>query len=295
MTIAQARKFYEQDQREYNLEENKEFLSWFKDKIKNDYYPFIEIEELQELINNITYWYEIKYPEREFEFEEGIKNLDFKSIAPLSKSMNIYQLMYRLSDDQLCLINGEYRSNCGGIRNIYNGGSKVVDQKAVLYILIKQINNNYNANGINNNLIICAYPNGEVIINDSLKKYVDKERINLDELLSLFEEKYSHNLDFSVLKADVDDHNCDLELRKRILQLIALKLLYSQNTTPGRGYKRAKKFIDEFNKELNLNLSSEKIDNIINTNIEIEKSDSEKLTPLKKSRNLVKSLLKKIR
>lgn len=295
MTIAQARKFYEQDQREYNLEENKEFLSWFKDKIKNDYYPFIEIEELQELINNITYWYEIKYPEREFEFEEGIKNLDFKSIAPLSKSMNIYQLMYRLSDDQLCLINGEYRSNCGGIRNIYNGGSKVVDQKAVLYIVIKQINNNYNANGINNNLIICAYPNGEVIINDDLKKYVDKERINLDELLSLFEEKYSHNLDFSVLKADVDDHNCDLELRKRILQLIALKLLYSQNTTPGRGYKRAKKFIDEFNKELNLNLSSEKIDNIINTNIEIEKSDSEKLTPLKKSRNLVKSLLKKIR
>ncbi len=295
MTIAQARKFYEQDQREYNLEENKEFLGWFEDKIKNDYYPFIEIEELQELINNITYWYEIKYPEREFEFEEGIKNLDFKSIAPLSKSMNIYQLMYRLSDDQLCLINGEYRSNCGGIRNIYNGGSKVVDQKAVLYIVIKQINNNYNANGINNNLIICAYPNGEVIINDSLKKYVDKERINLDELLSLFEEKYSHNLDFSVLKADVDDHNCDLELRKRILQLIALKLLYSQNTTPGRGYKRAKKFIDEFNKELNLNLSSEKIDNIINTNIEIEKSDSEKLTPLKKSRKLVKSLLKKIR
>lgn len=295
MTITQARKFYEQDQREYNLEENKEFLSWFKDKIKNDYYPFIEIEELQELINNITYWYEIKYPEREFEFEEGIKNLDFKSIAPLSKSMNIYQLMYRLSDDQLCLINGEYRSNCGGIRNIYNGGSKVVDQKAVLYIVIKQINNNYNANGINNNLIICAYPNGEVIINDSLKKYVGKERINLDELLSLFEEKYSHNLDFSVLKADVDDHNCDLELRKRILQLIALKLLYSQNTTPGRGYKRAKKFIDEFNKELNLNLSSEKIDNIINTNIEIEKSDSEKLTPLKKSRKLVKSLLKKIR
>lgn len=295
MTIAQARKFYEQDQREYNLEENKEFLSWFKGKIKNDYYPFIEIEELQELINNITYWYEIKYPEREFELDEGIKNLDFKSITPLSKSMNIYQLMYRLSDDQLCLINGEYRSNCGGIRNIYNGGSKVVDQKAVLYIVIKQINNNYNANGINNNLIICAYPNGEVIINDDLKKYVNKERINLDELLSLLEEKYSHNLDFSVLKAVVDDHNCDLELRKRILQLIALKLLYSQNTTPGRGYKRAKKFIDEFNKELNLNLSSEKIDNIINTNIDIEKSDSEKLTPLKKSRKLVKSLLKKIR
>ena len=286
MTIAQARKFYEQDQREYNLEENKEFLSWFKGKIKNDYYPFIEIEELQELINNITYWYEIKYPEREFELDEGIKNLDFKSITPLSKSMNIYQLMYRLSDDQLCLINGEYRSNCGGIRNIYNGGSKVVDQKAVLYIVIKQINNN---------LIICAYPNGEVIINDDLKKYVNKERINLDELLSLLEEKYSHNLDFSVLKAVVDDHNCDLELRKRILQLIALKLLYSQNTTPGRGYKRAKKFIDEFNKELNLNLSSEKIDNIINTNIDIEKSDSEKLTPLKKSRKLVKSLLKKIR
>ena len=45
---------------------------------------------------------------------------------------------------------------------------------------------------------------------------------------------------------------------------MALKLLYSETTIPERGYKRAKRFIDEFNKELNINLSTKEIDEIIN-------------------------------
>ena len=41
-----------------------------------------------------------------------------------------------------------------------------------------------------------------------------------------------------------------MELRHRILQLVALKLVYSKNTIPERGYERAKRFINEFNKKL---------------------------------------------
>ena len=55
-----------------------------------------------------------------------------------------------------------------------------------------------------------------------------------------------------------------MELRHRILQLVALKLLYSRNTIPERGYERAKRFINEFNKKLDLTLSTEQIDEIIN-------------------------------
>ena len=55
-----------------------------------------------------------------------------------------------------------------------------------------------------------------------------------------------------------------MELRHRILQLVALKLLYSRNTIPERGYERAKRFINEFNKELDVKLTTKQIDEIVN-------------------------------
>ena len=65
MTIAQAERFYETDTKEYEIEKNKEFLNWLENSISNGYYCYIGLEELQELIDNIVKWYEIKYPERE--------------------------------------------------------------------------------------------------------------------------------------------------------------------------------------------------------------------------------------
>ena len=105
---------------------------------------------------------------------------------------------------------------------------------------------------------------GEVSNDYELEEYLDsEENLNLDELLSIFKEKYTDELDFTELKESVYDHNCDMELRHRILQLVALKLLYSRNTIPERGYERTKRFINEFNKKLGLELSTEQIDEII--------------------------------
>ena len=105
---------------------------------------------------------------------------------------------------------------------------------------------------------------GEVSKDYDLEEYVDsKENISLDELLVVLSEKYVDELDFTELKESVYDHDCDMELRHRVLQLVALKLLYSKNTIPERGYERAKRFINEFNKKLNLTLSTEEIDEAI--------------------------------
>lgn len=71
MTIAQAERFYGQDTKDYEIEKNKDFLTWLKTSIKDGYHCFIEAEELQELIDSIVNWYEIKYPERELEYFEG--------------------------------------------------------------------------------------------------------------------------------------------------------------------------------------------------------------------------------
>ena len=59
MIIAQAERFYEQDSKKYEVLKNKELLSWFKDSVKNGYHPFIDIESLQGIVDNITNWYEI--------------------------------------------------------------------------------------------------------------------------------------------------------------------------------------------------------------------------------------------
>lgn len=54
MTIAQAKRFWKQDAKKYNISKNKEFLIWLKEKIKNGYHSFIDIKQLQELIDNIV-------------------------------------------------------------------------------------------------------------------------------------------------------------------------------------------------------------------------------------------------
>ena len=104
---------------------------------------------------------------------------------------------------------------------------------------------------------------GEVIKNYSSKDYVNFDNIILDKLLLMFNERYKDELDFIELKESVYNHNVDIVLRNKILQLVALKLLYSVNTIPERGYEREKRFINEFSKKLGLELSTEQIDEII--------------------------------
>lgn len=301
MTIIEATKFYEQDSKKYNVFENKELLSWLKRTVKNGYHPFIDMEDLQELINNITLWYEIKYPEREMEYYEGIRYSDFEDVKSLAKVMSIKQLMYRLPREQLYLLECDYRSTGQGFRSIYDDNNEEVEEKPILFMSIYRKNVEDNqflmSSKLPGFLLHADTDSGKVQIDYNLKDYVDTDNITLDELLNLFKEKYSEKFSFTELEKCVYDHNCDVELRNKVLQLVALKILYSHNTIPERGYERAKRFINEFNKKMNLNISTKEIDSAINkdySNSEIMGSviDKEK-KPLEKARILVKSLLKK--
>lgn len=280
MTIAQADNFYAQDKKKYNLHNNKEFLSWFKKIINDGYHCVIDIEELQELINNIATWYEIKYPERELEYFEGTKYMDFQDIRRISNVMDIRQLLFRLPHNQLSLIEGGYRAKGWAQRF----SSK--DDKYRLEIFMPIYVNSYGCKRTHF-LLRADSDTGEVLEDSYIKKYTgDKENISLCELLEIFQESYGDRLDFTELKECVYDHNCDMELRHRILQLVALKLLYSRNTIPERGYERAKRFIHEFNKKIGLILSTEEIDEAINkdyTNVERMENKSKKLVRNKKT------------
>lgn len=117
-----------------------------------------------------------------------------------------------------------------------------------------------------NFLLYADTDNGNVVVDYNLKDYTNNESITLNELLVLFKEKYNDDLEFTKLEECIYDHNCDVELRRRILQLVDLKLLYSSRTIPERGYERAKRFINKFNENMRLNLSTKEIDEIINKN-----------------------------
>ncbi len=267
MTIEQAERFYEQDNKNYEIKKNKVFLNWLENIIDDGYNCFIKIEELQELINNIVNWYEIKYPERELENLEGIRNEKFKDIKRISNVMDIKQLLFRLPHNQLCLIECGYRANGGIQYQIYENGQVKWKSQIIIRTNKKNEKNNFFVNKIPYFLIYADYMTGEISKNYELGEYLNSEKnITLDELLSIFNKKYVDVLDFTELKQSVYNHNCDIELRRRILQLTALKLLYSKNTIPERGYERAKRFINEFNKKLCLNLSTEEIDEIIYRN-----------------------------
>ena len=266
MTVAQAERFYGQDTKDYEIEKNKDFLTWLKTSIKDGYHCFIKTEELQELIDSIVNWYEIKYPERELEYFEGTRHMDFQDIRRISDVMDIRQLLFRLPHNQLCLMECGYRAKGWGQHPIYENGKKI-GWKAQIFMSINRKNEEESDSLLGKAqyfLLHADHMTGEVSNDYELEEYLDsEENLNLDELLSIFKEKYTDELDFTELKESVYDHNCDMELRHRILQLVALKLLYSRNTIPERGYERAKRYINEFNKKLGLELSTEQIDEII--------------------------------
>ena len=159
-----------------------------------------------------------------------------------------------------------YRAKGWGQHLIYENG-KEVGWKVHIFMRINRKNEEESDSWLGKApyfLLHADHMTGEVSNDYELEEYLDsEENLNLDELLSIFKEKYTDELDFTELTESVYDHNCDMELRHRILQLVALKLLYSRNTIPERGYERAKRFINEFNKKLGLALSTEQIDEII--------------------------------
>ena len=102
MTIKEVENFYKLDKKEYNLTTKNIILNWIIDiiekeklKVKNIKYPedsiyalkntikgiynsIEDVKELQELIDFLTIWYEIKYPEGKIKLSEGIKTLNLR-------------------------------------------------------------------------------------------------------------------------------------------------------------------------------------------------------------------------
>lgn len=265
MTIAEANRFYEQDKKKYEIKKNTELNNWLEEISIEGYQQFIEVESLQELIDSLVKWYEIKYPENEMRFYEGIRYIGLEDVKPLSKYMDIKQLMFRLSLDQLALLECYYRSNGGYIREVRDDKKYVIGYEPCVAIPVRKKDNIFDFR------IYAVASTGKILDSVYDEDFSCNGIDNLENLYTeSFDEKYKFKYDFSKLELCIFEHSCDMELRRRILQLAALKMMYSENTIPERGYERAKRFINEFNKKLNLELTTEEIDEIMSRDYTID-------------------------
>ena len=283
MTIAEAERFYKQDNQEYLVENNSPFISLFCEFKKKGYHSLLDIEGMQDFIHNIQNWYEIKYPERELETMEGVIHTNFKDIKSISNVMDTRQFMYRLPHSQLCFLECGYRSRGWGSNNTIfmsiterpdSSESRSFEHTSSFHIIA-----DFNTGAIRS---ISLSELAEVLGEDYSESNTD---INLEKLYAILSRKIGDSYDLNELRRCILHHNCDFEIRNKILQLAALQLLYSKNTTPERGYFRAKKFIQEFNESFGLKLSTDQIDEIM------KRDYSKEDTSIKKG---IKSLFKKI-
>lgn len=243
------KQFYTLDKKEYILANNKDFLTWMKKIIDKDkYIPLIDINELQILINYVTYWYEFKYPDRCFENQD----LRFCNLKDLSQELNFNQLKYRLTDHQIKLLLGGYRT-CS---SKFFKGNDAAGIEYLPQIYLQIIKNNpttrnerfiYNSYNIKPVINIIAYEySGIIRVTESLRKYINTDFITLENLLDEFKNRHSNELDYSQLEAVVLYHKLDLKLRDKILNLIGKAIVYSKNTTIENALKRARIYEEEF-------------------------------------------------
>lgn len=268
MTIKETEEFYKQDKKEYVLKDNPVLKKWYPEKAKTGYEASIDIDTLQRLMEKLAYWYEIKYADREFCYNYGDVCIKYQD-KNLASAMSFEQLLTRLDAVEIDFLKGYYHAFGGGIRHIYNQKGQVTGTKEVLFMKInrKEEDTKDVLRGKAPYFLLTAdTETGQVVWNSNLEKLVSKSKMTLDELLSLFQKEHKKDLDYSELIKCVNNHKRDLELRDIFLMLVALRLLFSRTTIPEYGYKRAQLFIKEFNQNLGLDISTEKIDIAINLN-----------------------------
>lgn len=271
MTKDELKNFYNNDLKKYDLKENTYFKVMFNRLLEEGYNLFIGLDEMQDLIDRLTFWYEIKYPEREFDFYDGKIVQDFAFKKELSDLMDINQLFFRLTDNQIKFLKGNYRSKIEKEYPIYEEGKKIGVSKKVYFKIDRNSNDKYYSK--HKDFIISADAiSGKVDSDYETLKYIDNDDITLNDLFQVFSENYADCLDFLELEKALKNNYVDNYLRDDILNFVALRLLYSKKTVPERGYKRAIRFMDEFNKRLGLNLSYDEMDKLMNNSYKEDNS-----------------------
>lgn len=296
MTIAEAERFYKTDAKAYIPTHNKEFMTWLYEHLKKGYNPYLSLEEMNTLVKKIKDWYELKLPNRKLELQEGVTSLFFEGINDITEHMDFDQLRYRLTHEELQTLDCKYRSYCGHCQPDWGNFDELVTegQGWVDFIGFK-VNATYPETSTIVRLMSATAVGGLIPPYEMarLEDFLDptpKQNITIPELITII--KGSSNMESSELDFIEYTHQTDLELRNKLLNMAALSLIYSRNTTPEYGKKRALILMDETVSKYSEPLTFSSIESVMGEKVE-KKSKIESLQLLGLTRK-VKKLERKI-
>ena len=259
MTYSDIEKFYKNDKSEYDIKNNSWFLGWLinslDDGVKLDFRW--ELEDFEKLIDYAVSWYELKYPGyilTSYYGNQMANNL--VNVPNISNRLDGKQFLYRLPYRQKLLMRFDFSGNFySSGYEMFENGKKVMKVGYLTELKDMKGNSLYR---------IKFDAQSGVIVDSNVSNF---KGLTLEKLVSDFK-KNKEEVDYSVLEKALKNYYFKIELRHKLLQLAALKILYKSKSedmgfqTPDMGYMRAKIFINEFNEDFGLDLSSDEIDSL---------------------------------
>lgn len=232
--------------KKYELLKRKELLGYLKVHELKGYVSYLDVNEINNLINKVSAWYDLKYPNYELA-KLDINNFKLEDMNILSQYMNSDELFKRLSFLENTFLTGEYRyKRAGSIKRSNNRVDnwtdviwidvprKSLDPKCPIWLKPLDLK------------VLVDVKSGMVLNIGELDEYIyNVHSLKLDDLLKDLE-PFKDTLDLRNISYVVKTHNIDLELRNKVLELISLKLINSSSY----GYFKALEMLKDFNREL---------------------------------------------
>lgn len=262
MTGLEWENFEKYDNKEYIVEQNTEFIKYYEEKLKEGYYPALDLNEIQNLIDKLAMFFEFKYPEEMFNasmYLDGTKKEVFHKCSKIAKKLDIEQLKYRLTYAEVRFLECEYPT----------------------YLTLKKprefFGNDYSTIRVESDGRIDPF---EL---ENLKSDVFLENIDgitrVEDLLGRYFGQET-NIDYSELERAITNHKNSVAIRNKVLEMTMQKMLYS--SLPEHGYIRAKRFMKMFNKEYNSGLNMKKLDDIMSIDYKDTNNVKQKIKERKK-------------
>ena len=205
----------------------------------------ISVKELQNLMSKIITFFEFKYHENMIiEMHENKKSDEYLASLEISEKLDIEELKYRLSSNEVHFLDCDYTNSF----ELKKKREQIWDLPNLTIYVDKLGNISEKSLADLNDYEYLEYTEGIKTIPDLLRKLLESPI----------------KIDYSNLKKIIIDRKINYELRYRFLELTILAMLYSKNSMPNNSYVRIKNFVRMFNKEYNLNLNINKIDEIMN-------------------------------
>ena len=236
--------------KEYDLAKNEKIEAWLELKEKKGYIPDITTEELQDLIDKIVFWYELKYPDFILDdFYLACNNPPDpemkEQVEALSEQMTFEQLLNRLTYNQYCFLTDIIQScDLQYYVKVNKDDTKIVDG------LIHSYYNMDSLEAIYHDKVLEQILGGKLEICYSYRNLIGKWQINLDDSRELMEIVLLLRERIKLLCFDLKSAN---DYRKKILDLAALKLA-DDSRNKYVAWKRSQLFIEDIEKNLHISI-----------------------------------------